>query len=105
MSKELLSLADRIKSLRESAGLTQAEIARILGISRSGVNAWEMGISIPSTQCVVELANFFNVSTDYILGVSSSSAISVEGLSDREVASVLEIIECYRAKNSSAENI
>ena len=31
MSKELLSLADRIKTLRESVGLTQAEIARILG--------------------------------------------------------------------------
>ena len=36
MSKELLSLADKIKTLRESAGLTQAEIARTLGISRSG---------------------------------------------------------------------
>ena len=57
MSKELLSLADRIKSLREGAGLTQAEIARALGISRSGVNAWEMGLSVPSTQYIVELAN------------------------------------------------
>lgn len=98
-------IADKIRTLREKRGITQSALAKQLGVTRSGVNAWEMGISIPSTQCVVELANFFNVSTDYILGVSSSSAISVEGLSDREVASVLEIIECYRAKNSSAENI
>lgn len=48
MSKELFSLAEKIKLLRETTGMTQAELARILGISRSGVNAWEMGLSIPS---------------------------------------------------------
>lgn len=98
-------IADKIKTLREKRGITQASLAKQLGVTRSGVNAWEMGISIPSTQCVVELANFFNVSTDYILGVSNESAISVDGLSDREIASVLEIIECYREKHSSAEDI
>ena len=50
MKKELLTLADKIKTLREQAGLTQAEVARQLGISRAGVNAWEMGLSLPSTE-------------------------------------------------------
>ena len=63
MAKELLTLADRIKSLRERAGLTQAQVARLLGLTRSGVNAWEMGLSVPSTQYVVELAKQFDVST------------------------------------------
>ena len=56
MSKELFSLAEKIKILREKSGLTQAEIARTLGLSRSSVNAWEMGLSVPSTQYIVELA-------------------------------------------------
>ena len=59
MKKELLTLADKIKTLREQAGLTQAEVARQLGISRAGVNAWEMGLSVPSTPYVVELAKKF----------------------------------------------
>lgn len=96
MSKELLSLADRIKSLRESAGLTQAEIARTLGISRSGVNAWEMGLSVPSTQYIVELAKLFNVSTDYLLGMGSTSTISIVGLSQKQVAVLLETIDCFK---------
>ena len=75
MSKELFSLAEKIKALRESAGLTQAEVARMLGISRSGVNAWEMGLSVPSTQYIVELAKKFDVSTDYLLGIESTSTI------------------------------
>ena len=52
-------IAERVKCLREKQGLTQAELAKQLGITRSSVNAWEMGISVPSTQYVVELANLF----------------------------------------------
>ena len=99
MSKELFSLAEKIKALRESAGLTQAEVARMLGISRSGVNAWEMGLSVPSTQYIVELAKKFDVSTDYLLGIESTSTISVKGLSEKQVAVLLETIECFRESN------
>ncbi len=96
MSKELFTLADRIKSLREREGLTQAEVARLLGLSRSGVNAWEMGLSVPSTQYVVELAKSFHVSTDYLLGMEDTSTISVKGLSQRQVSVLLETIECFK---------
>lgn len=96
MSKELYTLADRIKTLREKAGLTQAEVARILGLTRSGVNAWEMGLSVPSTQYIVELAKKFNVSTDYLLGLDNTSTISVKGLTEKQVSVLLETIECFK---------
>ena len=44
-------VAARIKLLRDQRGMTQTELAKRLGITRSSVNAWEMGISVPSTQC------------------------------------------------------
>ena len=88
----------KIKTLREKRGITQSELANQLGITRSGVNAWEMGISTPSTQYIITLAKFFNVSTDYLLGLSDTATISVEGLSDREIGSLAEIIECYKLK-------
>lgn len=96
MSNELFTLADRIKLLRESAGVTQAELARILGLSRSGVNAWEMGLSIPSTQYVVELAKSFHVSTDYLLGMEETSTISIKGLTQKQVSAVLDVIQCFK---------
>lgn len=85
-------VAERIKSLREQQNKTQAELAKMLGITRSSVNAWEMGISVPSTQYVVELANIFEVSTDYILGVNNSATISVAGLNDEDIELVRGII-------------
>ena len=91
-------IADKIKLLRERQGLTQAELAKRLGITRSGVNAWEMGISVPSTQYLVELALLFKVSTDFLLGLTVTSTVSVEGLTERQITAVTEIIACYREK-------
>ena len=96
-------ISDKIKILREKNSLTQAELARELGITRSGVNAWEMGISVPSTQYVVELAVFFHVSTDYLLDLPDTAAVSVQGLSDREIASIVEMIECDRQRKVPEE--
>lgn len=90
--------SDIIKSLREQNKYTQSELAKILGITRSSVNAWEMGISVPSTQYVVELANIFKVSTDFILGVKSTATINVDGLNDEDIELVQRIIEHLRKK-------
>lgn len=78
-------VADKIKDLREKQNLTQAALAKRLGITRSSVNAWELGISVPSTQYIVELAHIFHVSTDYLLGVDCSATVSVAGLSEKDV--------------------
>lgn len=89
-------IADKIKALRESRGMTQAELARQLGITHSGVNAWEMGLSVPSTQYVVDLALFFNVSSDFLLGIDSSFTLNVEGLSDDDICMLRALIERLR---------
>lgn len=85
-------IADRIKSLREQQNMTQSSLAKQLGITRSSVNAWEMGISVPSTQYIVELAHIFSVSTDYLLGVNTTSTVSVAGLSDKDIELINSII-------------
>jgi len=56
-----------------------------------------MGVTTPSTSYVVELSLLFGVSTDYLLDMPETKTISVDGLTDREIASLTEIAECYRA--------
>lgn len=91
-------IADRIKLLREEHKLTQADLAKKLGITRSGVNAWEMGISVPSTQYIVELANLFGVSTDYLLGLKSTVTINAAGLSESDIQLLNTIAAYLRSK-------
>ena len=57
-------IADKIKALRTANDLTQAELERMLGLTRSSVNALEIGISVPSTMYVISLVRLFKVSTD-----------------------------------------
>ena len=96
MEKELYSLADRIRLLRESMDLTQADLARMLGISRSGVNAWEMGLTVPSTPYIVELAKIFNISADYLLGIDQNATIHINGLSQKQVQVLMELVHCFK---------
>ena len=98
MADELFLLSERIKMLRESNDLTQSELAKQLGLTRSSINAWEMGLSIPSTQYIVELSKLFNVSADFILGIENKAVIAVDGLSNKEVVVIKQIVDCLRKK-------
>ena len=92
-------IAESIKILRENREMTQTELARYLGITRSSVNAWELGISVPSTQYIVELAKLFKVSTDYLLGLEKTATVSVVGLSEKDIQIVDSLVEHLRRKN------
>ena len=93
-------LAERIKHLREQRPMTQVDLAKYLGVTRSGVSAWEMGISVPSTQYIVELAKFFNVSTDYL---EETASVSLQGLTEKDIQIVYSLIEHLRSKGANNE--
>ena len=91
-------VSERIKNLRMSNDMTQTDLAKKLNITRSSVNAWEMGISIPSTTYIVELAQLFHVSTDYVLVLSDNVTLDVSYLNEREIQLVYELIQYFRTK-------
>ena len=91
-------VSDRIKQLRLSNNMTQTALAKKLNITRSSVNAWEMGISTPSTTYLVELAQLFHVSTDYLLGLSDGVSLDISNLSEKEVQLVYDLVRYFREK-------
>lgn len=94
-------IADKIKMLREENNISQATLAKKLGITRSSVNAWEMGISVPSTQYVIELASLFHVSTDFLLCMPQNKTVDVSGLTDEDVKVVYPLILHLKNKNKN----
>lgn len=91
-------VAERIKELREKNDYTQSSLAKKLNVTRSSVNAWEMGISVPSTALIVELAKLFQVSTDYLLGLSENVTLDVSALNDKEVMILYELIQYFKSQ-------
>lgn len=60
----------RIRNLREDKDLTQKQIGIILNMSQTGYNQYETGKNDIPTRVLIELAKFYNTSTDYILGLT-----------------------------------
>lgn len=58
----------RLKDLREEKGVSQQQLANILGISQGSVGNWESGIREPNFETIKKIADYFAVSTDYLLG-------------------------------------
>ena len=60
----------RIKEIRKDNHLTQAEFGKLLSVSQDNVSLWETGKGFPTIQHIIIIAKTFNVSSDYILGIS-----------------------------------
>ena len=64
---------NRIYEMRKNAGLTQADLAKALGVTDVAVSKWESGKQSPSSKTLSKLADFFNVSVDEVLGRPNSA--------------------------------
>lgn len=96
-------IADRLKALRKSYGLTQSDIARELELTRSSVNAWEMGISYPSTLYLLGLAKLFHTSTDYILGLDDKPVLDISGIDDEGARILRSMLKYMQEQNEEEE--
>ena len=63
-----MGFAQRVKQLRKQKHLTGEQLGNILGITKTGISYWENGKSVPDNEMLLKLADFFDVSIDYLLG-------------------------------------
>ena len=83
-----------IKELRKEKGLTQTELAKILGLDQTAISKWELNKALPDTAILIKLSKFFNVSIDYLLGMSTfyyPDKLKTNALDEEE------LLEYYRA--------
>ncbi|KLO21903.1 hypothetical protein X275_06050 [Marinitoga sp. 1197] len=66
-------IGKRIELLRKRKGLSREKLGYIIGIAGNSVYRIESGMNLPSAEVIIELAKYFNVSTDYILGLDTES--------------------------------
>ena len=91
-------LNERIRQLRLARNLSQVELASALNVSKQCVSNWENDNIQPSVEMVVKLARYFEVTTDFLLGISDEETISIGGLSEQEVAHIKLLIGDLRKK-------
>jgi len=91
-------VSDRIRFLRKKNNWSQVELASKLGITRSSVNAWEHGNSIPTTAMLIKLINLFQVSADFLLETNhNADVLSLEQLDEAEKAVICKLADIFLA--------
>ncbi len=94
----------RIQILRREKGLIQNELAKFLSVTRPILSNWETGKTLPDAGSLIKLAEYFDVSTDYLLGLSDVRKVSyriedfLDELSSEDKASVINFIEYLKSK-------
>ena len=71
-------LKDTIKALRNERGISQKQLADIVNLTQQAIGKWEKGLAEPDSKALAALADFFNVSVDYLLGRAVSKAPSCD---------------------------
>ena len=60
-------VSEKIYTLRRKSGLSQEQLAEIIGVSRQAISKWEGGLSVPESEKLIAISEYFNVTLDYLL--------------------------------------
>lgn len=85
-----------LKQLRKSKGLTQAQLAKKVNKSKTAISKYESNTQSPTLETLTDFANIFNVSLDYLAGVSSKGAVSLNGLTENQADIILSLSQMFR---------
>ena len=98
-------IGERLRMLRKKKGLRQKELAEILNIEKANISLYELGKSDPPDNIKVEIAKYFDISLDYLLGIVDTEINCYHGktifrlpddISEDEICFINEYIELIR---------
>ena len=94
----MVDFGNTLKILRLQNKLTQAELAKKLGLTKSVISAYENGLRLPSYDVLIHIAKIFNVSTDYLLGLEHKREVDLSGLTPSEIDALMNLIQAMKRK-------
>lgn len=98
---------NRIKELRTTEGISQQSLAQAIGTTQRNISYWEKGVEI-SAQYAARIANFFDVTVDYLLGLEDDFGVRVDDKQkkpDTLSAEERRLVEGYREINAAGKKL
>lgn len=101
----IVDLSVRLKQLRLDKQLRQEQVARLVGVSKGAISAYETDIRQPSYDVLIRLANLYRVSVDYLLGRTDDRTLDISGLTAHEAVMISELVASMTMKNQKMEGL
>ena len=80
----------RIRELRSARNIT---------VSKQSISYWENDNILPSIEMLVKIADFFSVSTDYLLGLDDKKYLLISGLNEEQIAHIQQLVDDIAENN------
>lgn len=94
----MVDFSQRLKRVRIDRHMTQAQVAKKIGVTASMVSSYETDIRLPSYDVMIRIADLFGVSVDYLLGRDNKRLVDLSHLTDEEAAVVCGMISVLEQK-------
>lgn len=91
----MLYFGSKLRALRQEKELTQKQLADRLGITKATISAYETNAKYPSVEVLIALATFFDVSADYLLGLSEQRQREYVQLTDEQNQLINDLIRQF----------
>ena len=94
-------IGDHIRKLREEKGWTQQVLGKKLGKKTSTISAYETNAKLPSVDCLIEMAELFDVSLDTLVYGNRSNMISIRALRPEQKELISELTQVFSARHTT----
>jgi len=95
----MVDFSIRLKQLRTDKHLTQAQVAKRIGVTASMVSSYETDIRLPSYEVMIRIADLFGVTVDYLLCREDKRFVDISQLSDEEATVVCNMVELLKKRS------
>lgn len=99
----MFDFALHLKELRQSRNLTQKQLAEAIHASERGIQNYEMGIRKPTYEMLIALADYFNVSIDYLVGRAGAPKMDITVSLDVKIYKQLRLIAIQEKHSTEAQ--
>jgi transcriptional regulator with XRE-family HTH domain len=94
----MVNIGQRLRQLRSERNITQTEVSKRVGVSNAMISSYELEQRQPSYDVLIKLAAYFAVTSDYLLGLEKSRTLNVDGLSNKEMQVIINMIDVLRSR-------
>lgn len=92
----MVDFGNTLRTLRIQNNMTQEQLSKKLGLTKSVVSAYETGLRMPSYEVLIDISKIFKVTTDYLLGLERKQEIDLSGLTNEEIEALLNLIKAMK---------
>lgn len=95
----------RIRELREARHMSQEALGKRVGRSKPVISSYENNLKLPPLDVLIDMANVFNVSLDYLVGKEKTKSLNTNGLNQAQIDSLQLIIDEFREQNKAVTGL